>query len=140
MNTAYENPERPYTPSFVGNYASAPESGPPPSYLYHEDKPRREPLPSSSSTVGFLPPKKKKKHGSQCCSCLVIALLVFFIAVSIVMIALYFARESQGGKEAENGKDGGTSQGTVRRSIKYAVLYEIYTKHERQCFIGISKH
>ncbi|XP_078376227.1 putative beta-lactamase-like 1 isoform X2 [Oculina patagonica] len=112
MNTAYDNPERPHTPSYVGNYTSYHEPGPPPSYIYKEDKPSRSPLPSSSSTVGFLPPEKKKKHGGRCGSCLVLALLVLFIAVSIVMIALYFARESQGDKGTDNGKDGGTSPGT----------------------------
>lgn len=116
MNTAYDNPERPPSPSYVGNYSSVHESRPPPSYIYREDPPRRPHLPSSSSTVGILPPKKKEKHGNRCSgkSCLVVALLVLFIAVSITMIVLYFARDWQDGKESNNSKDGGTSQGTVK--------------------------
>lgn len=127
MNTAYDNPERPPSPSYVGNYSSVHEPGLPPSYIYREDPPRRPHLPSSSSTVGILPPKKKEKRGTQCSgkSCLVFALLMIFIAISITMIALYFARDSQDGKESNNGKDGGTSQGTVKIDKTRFSLYTL---------------
>lgn len=83
---------------------------------------KRAPLPSSSSTVGFLPPEKKTKNGRNRCgkSYLVVALLVFFVIVSIVMIVLYFARDSQDGKVTENG---GTTQETVNiKLLLYVVL------------------
>ena len=113
MNTAYDNPERPHTPSYIGNYESYPEKGPGASYVYREEPPvKKAPLPSSSSTVGFLPPEKKTKHGRDRCgkSFIVVALLVFFVAVAIVMMALYFSRDSQDEKVTKNG---GTSGETV---------------------------
>ena len=122
MNIAYDNPERPHTPSYIGNYDSRPENGPGASYVYREEPPvKRAPLPSSSSTVGFLPSEKKAQHGRDRCGkgFIVVALLIFFMAVAIVMMALYFSRDSQDDKVAENG---GTGEGTVNIVLFFSGL------------------
>ena len=82
---------------------------------------KKAPLPSSSSTVGFLPPEKKKQHGRNRCnkSFVLVALLIFFMAVAIVMMALYFSRESQDEKVTENG---GTSGETVNLKFLFCVV------------------
>jgi len=112
MNTAYDNSERPHTPSYIGNYESFPENGPGASYVYREEPPvKKAPLPSSSSTVGFLPPEKKAQHGRdrRGKDFIVVALLIFFMAVAIVMVALYFSRDSQDEKVTENGEQTGNT-------------------------------
>jgi len=108
MNTAYDNSERPHTPSYIGNFQSFPENGSGASYVYREEPPvKKAPLPSSSSTVGFLPPEKNAQRGRDRCGkdFVVVALLIIFMAVAIVMMALYFSRDSQDEKVTENGKE-----------------------------------
>lgn len=126
MNTAYDNPERPSTPSYIGNYESHPENGLGASYLYREEPPvTKVPLPSSSSTVGFLPPEKKTKHRRNQCnkSFIVVALLILFMALAIVMMALYFSRESKDHQVTENG---GTSEQTVTVKLLFCVVFIVF--------------
>jgi len=121
MNTAYDNSERPRTPSYIGNYESFPENGPGASYVYRDEPPvKKAPLPSSSSTVGFLPPEKKAQHGRDRCGkgFVVVALLIFFLAVAIVFMALYFSRDSQDEKVTENGN----SEETVNIILLFSVV------------------
>ena len=124
MNIAYDNPERPHTPSYMGNYESYPENGPGASYVYREEAPvKKVPLPSSSSTVGFLPSEKKSQHGRGRCSrsFVLVALLILFLAVAIVMTALYISRDSQDEKVTENG---GTSGETVNTKVLFCVVLQ----------------
>lgn len=124
MNIAYDNPERPHTPSYIGNYESYPENGPGASYLYREEPPvKKAPLPSSSSTVGFLPSEKKAQHSRGRCgtSFVLVALLILFLTVAIVMTALYISRDSQDKKVTENG---GTSEETVNIKVLFCVVLQ----------------
>ena len=124
MNTAYDNPERPHTPSYIGNYESYPENGPGVPYVYREEPPvKKAPLPSSSSTVGFLPSEKKAQHGRdrRGISFVLVALLILFLAVAIVMTALYISRDSRDEKVTENG---GTSGETVNIKVLFSVVLQ----------------
>ena len=136
MNSAYDNHERPHTPSFIGSYSSvddshpylyggdaphpaasyvygrnAPKSNSP--HVYGRDAPRRTTIISTSaSTVGFLPSEKKKRRNQCGRSCILLILLALFIILSIVMTVLYILKPSNAGKENEN-KNGGDSQKTT---------------------------
>lgn len=133
MNTAYDNSERPHTPSYIGNYESFPENGPGASYVYREEPPvKKAPLPSSSSTVGFLPPEKKAQHGRnrRGKDFIVVALLIFFMAVAIVMMALYFSRDSQDEKVTENGE----------QTVNIILLISVVLKERLETREGESGH
>ena len=125
MNTAYDNPERPHTPSYMGNYESYPVNGPAASYVYREEAPvKKAPLPSSSSTVGFLPLEKKAQHDRGRCSTsfVLVALLILLLAVAIVMTALYISKDSQDEKVTENG---GTSGETVSIKVLFVLFFNV---------------
>ena len=116
MNVAYDNPERPPTPSFIGSYTSVHDPGPPAPYVYPGDRPVRPYMPSTSSSLGFLPPKKKK-HKNPCgIKCLLVTLLALFIILSLVMIVLYFTRDSSSEKGNANGQENGQTDEKVNIS------------------------
>ena len=112
MNSAFDNPERPHTPSFIGSYSSVHDPHPPAAYVYGADEPGRKGtiISTSASTVGFLPPEKKKRRNKSGRNCIVVMLLACFIVLSIVMIVLYFTRPFKTGQESEKIQDNGTSQ------------------------------
>ena len=124
MNTAYDNPERPRTPSYIENYESFLENGPGASCVYREEAPvKNAPLPSSSSTVGSLPSEKKSQHSRdrRGTSFGLVALLILFLAVAIVMTALYISRDSRDEKVT---KTGGTSGETVNTKVLFSVVLQ----------------
>jgi len=112
MNSGFDNPERPHTPSFIGSYSSVHDPHPPAAYVYGADEPGRKGtiISTSASTVGFLPPEKKKRRNKSGRNCIVVMLLACFIVLSIVMIVLYFTRPFKTGQESEKVQDNGNSQ------------------------------
>jgi len=101
--------------------------------VYREEPPvKKAPLPSSSSTVGFLPPEKKAQHGRdrRGKDFIVVALLIFFMAVAIVMMALYFSRDSQDEKVTENGE----------QTVNIILLISVVLKERLETREGESGH
>ena len=111
MNRAFDRPDRPQTPSFVGSYSSFHDSQPEAPYGKETER-RTTIMSTSASTVGFIPSEKKKQK-NKCGRICVVILLACFIVLSIVMIVLYLTRPFKTRQENASVNHDGTSQKTV---------------------------
>lgn len=122
MNSAFDNRERPHTPSFMGSYSSFQEPQRTAPYVIGKDNTERRTtiISTSASTVGFLPSVKKKRKNKCSRNCIVL-LLVCFIVLSIVMLVLYLARPYKTGQES-------ASQTSNEQKTVHTSLFEIFSR------------
>ena len=113
MNVAYEDYERPSTPSFSGNYLSNYQPKPTSPYLFGAGEPVESAVPINSSTIEFLPPKEKPNKTLCTAHRLLVVLLLLFIILSVVMIALYITKSSISDKNITNSSISDKNSGTT---------------------------